>query len=69
MAIEGLEFEEELVQLRKEIAAARAAGPQADTRREELTRQHEILAKQIFSKLTPWQITQLARHPLRPHTL
>jgi acetyl-CoA carboxylase carboxyl transferase subunit alpha len=24
---------------------------------------------QIFADLTPWQITQLARHPLRPHTL
>lgn len=27
------------------------------------------LTLQIFSKLSPWQITQLARHPLRPHTL
>lgn len=27
------------------------------------------LTMQIFSDLTPWQITQLARHPLRPHTL
>ncbi|MEW6369027.1 MAG: acetyl-CoA carboxylase carboxyltransferase subunit alpha [Acidobacteriota bacterium] len=69
MAIEGLEFEEELIRLRKEIAAARAAGPQADVRREELTKQHDILARQIFGKLTPWQVTQVARHALRPHTL
>lgn len=27
------------------------------------------LTLQIFSDLSPWQITQLARHPLRPHTL
>ncbi len=27
------------------------------------------LTMQIFADLTPWQITQLARHPLRPHTL
>ncbi len=27
------------------------------------------LTVQIFSHLTAWQITQLARHPLRPHTL
>ncbi len=27
------------------------------------------LTLQIFSNLSPWQITQLARHPLRPHTL
>lgn len=27
------------------------------------------LTMQIFADLSPWQITQLARHPLRPHTL
>ncbi len=27
------------------------------------------LTMQIFADLTPWQVTQLARHPLRPHTL
>ncbi len=27
------------------------------------------LNKDIFSKLTPWQVTQIARHPLRPYTL
>ena len=28
-----------------------------------------ILRKDIFEKLTPWQIVQLARHPERPYTL
>ncbi len=27
------------------------------------------LTEQIFSKLTAWQVTQLARHPQRPYTL
>ena len=27
------------------------------------------LTQSIFASLTPWQITQLARHPLRPYTL
>ena len=27
------------------------------------------LTLQIFANLSPWQVTQLARHPLRPHTL
>jgi acetyl-CoA carboxylase carboxyl transferase subunit alpha len=27
------------------------------------------LTRSIFSNLTPWQITQLARHPQRPYTL
>jgi len=28
-----------------------------------------ILIKDIYSNLTPWQITQIARHPDRPYTL
>jgi acetyl-CoA carboxylase carboxyl transferase subunit alpha len=27
------------------------------------------LAKDIYSSLTPWQVTQIARHPQRPYTL
>ncbi|MFN9505390.1 MAG: acetyl-CoA carboxylase carboxyltransferase subunit alpha [Rubrivivax sp.] len=27
------------------------------------------LAKDIYSNLTPWQVTQIARHPQRPYTL
>lgn len=27
------------------------------------------LSESIFSSLTPWQVSQLARHPLRPYTL
>ena len=29
----------------------------------------ESLTSSIFSKLTPWQISQLSRHPNRPYTL
>ena len=28
-----------------------------------------IITKKIFSKLTPWQVTQLARHPDRPQSI
>ncbi|NMT19230.1 acetyl-CoA carboxylase carboxyl transferase subunit alpha, partial [Vibrio parahaemolyticus] len=27
------------------------------------------LTKEIYAKLTPWQVTQIARHPQRPYTL
>src|SRR5512134_1502193 len=27
------------------------------------------LTKEIYSKLNPWQISQVARHPQRPYTL
>lgn len=29
----------------------------------------QALTESIFGALTPWQITQIARHPLRPYTL
>jgi len=35
---------------------------------EKLQYKKSTLIKKIFSKLTPWQITQIARHPMRPYT-
>ena len=35
---------------------------------EKLQLKKSTLIKKIFSKLTPWQITQIARHPMRPYT-
>jgi acetyl-CoA carboxylase carboxyl transferase subunit alpha len=29
----------------------------------------QVLLKDIYAKLTPWQVSQLARHPQRPYTL
>lgn len=34
-----------------------------------LTRKCNDLTKSIFSGLTPWEVTQMARHPMRPHSL
>lgn len=34
-----------------------------------LQNKFELLAKEIYSNLTPYQITQLSRHPNRPYTL
>ncbi|MEO8279654.1 MAG: acetyl-CoA carboxylase carboxyltransferase subunit alpha [Ideonella sp.] len=28
-----------------------------------------LLTKEVYAKLTPWQVTQIARHPQRPYTL
>ena len=36
---------------------------------EKLNAQSIKLTEQIFSNLTPWQVSQLARHPKRPYTL
>jgi acetyl-CoA carboxylase carboxyl transferase subunit alpha len=34
-----------------------------------LSKKSQQLAKDIYSSLTPWQVTQIARHPQRPYTL
>ncbi len=34
-----------------------------------LTKKSQQLSKEIYSKLTAWQIAQVARHPQRPYTL
>jgi acetyl-CoA carboxylase carboxyl transferase subunit alpha len=34
-----------------------------------LSKKSQLLTKDIYSGLTPWQVTQIARHPQRPYTL
>ncbi|MBI2837011.1 MAG: acetyl-CoA carboxylase carboxyltransferase subunit alpha [Acidobacteria bacterium] len=69
MAFEGLDFEEALVALRKEIAAARSSPDSDPDHLQRLVDQHDALARELFSRLTAWQVTQVARHANRPYTL
>ncbi|MBI5873769.1 MAG: acetyl-CoA carboxylase carboxyltransferase subunit alpha [Candidatus Omnitrophica bacterium] len=74
-----LEFEKPVVELEKKIEELRqtALGDKIDSAGqvsrlfeiEKLSKEAKKLQEDIFSNLTPWQITQLARHPLRPYTL
>jgi acetyl-CoA carboxylase carboxyl transferase subunit alpha len=66
-----LEFEKPVAQLDKRIAELRAAsqGDEVDITAELArleTKSAELLAS-TYSALTPWQKTQVARHPSRPH--
>jgi len=36
---------------------------------ERLAQKSQQLTRDIYSNLTPWQVTQIARHPQRPYTL
>ena len=36
---------------------------------ERLDKKSQQLTKDIYASLTPWQVTQIARHPQRPYTL
>ncbi|PRC91884.1 acetyl-CoA carboxylase carboxyltransferase subunit alpha [Solimicrobium silvestre] len=34
-----------------------------------LSKKSQLLTKDIYAKLTPWQVSQISRHPQRPYTL
>lgn len=73
MNINFLDFEQPIAELEAKIQELRMVGTDADINLSEEIARLEAkcnhLIKDTFSKLTPWQITQLARHPQRPHTI
>ena len=74
MAVACLDFEQPIAELEAKIEELKhiAAEDSEVNIRDEITRlqaKSRQLTRQIFSNLTPWQITQLARHPHRPYTL
>ena len=73
MALSFLEFEQPIAELEAKIEELGHVGSDSKVNiAEEVARlQKKVrqLTTNIFASLTPWQITQLARHPLRPYTL
>ena len=68
-----LDFEQSIADLEAKIEALRTTGSDRDLNlTEEINRlqaKSRKLTESIFTSLSPWQISQLARHPLRPYTL
>ena len=73
MAMNFLEFEQPIAELEAKIEELRFLGNDASANiTDEIKRlqtKSRALTTSIFSNLSPWQITQLARHPQRPYTL
>lgn len=73
MNLDFLDFEQPIAELQAKIEELRLVGSDNEINiQEEIERlegKSRSLTESIFSKLTPWQISQLARHPLRPYTL
>jgi acetyl-CoA carboxylase carboxyl transferase subunit alpha len=73
MAVSFLEFEQPIAELEAKIEELGHVTSYAKVNiQEEISRlraKSRALTKSIFASLTPWQITQLARHPQRPYTL
>jgi len=67
-----LDFEQPLLDLENKIQQINDdpdKTAKSDSVIDKLNNDHANLTKKIFSNLTDWQISQLARHPLRPYSL
>jgi acetyl-CoA carboxylase carboxyl transferase subunit alpha len=73
MNLNFLDFEQPIAELEAKIEELRMVGKDSDINLSDEIARLEVkskqLTKELFSKLTPWQVTQLARHSQRPHTL
>ena len=69
-----LDFEKPVAELEAKVEELRAMGEAGDAVAigEEISRleiKAALALKEIYAELTPWQKTQVARHPQRPHCL
>src|SRR5512137_2947361 len=68
-----LDFEQPIAELEQKIEELRFVQDDSavdiSEEIERLQKKSESLIKDIYAKLTPWQVSQLARHPQRPYTL
>ncbi len=68
-----LDFEQPIAELEAKIEELRFVGNDTDLNLSEeiatLQGKSKSLTESIFKDLSPWQISQLARHPMRPYTL
>jgi acetyl-CoA carboxylase carboxyl transferase subunit alpha len=66
-----LDFEKPLAELEARVAdlreTAQAGSLNIDAEIERLQSKSDRLLRETYAKLTPWQKTQVARHPERPH--
>lgn len=70
--LDYLDFEQPIAELQEKIEELRFVADGSEVNlSEEITRledKRNHLTEQIFSKLSTWQVAQMARHPRRPYT-
>lgn len=73
MKVTFLDFEQPVADLENKIEQLRYVQDDSalDISEEigRLQKKSQALTKDIYAKLTPWQISQVSRHPQRPYTL
>jgi acetyl-CoA carboxylase carboxyl transferase subunit alpha len=74
MKVTFLDFEGAIADLEEKIEQLRSmqddtAALDIEDEILQLTKKSEALTRDIYAKLTPWQISKVSRHPQRPYTL
>jgi acetyl-CoA carboxylase carboxyl transferase subunit alpha len=72
MKLNFLDFEQPIAELEakiEELSLLNNTGLDIKDQIEQLRERSRELTKTVFSTLTPWQISRVARHPQRPYTL
>ncbi len=68
-----LDFEQPVAELESKIEELRYVQTESavdiSDEIERLSKKSLQLTKELYSSLTPWQVTQISRHPQRPYTL
>ncbi len=68
-----LDFEQPIAELEGKIEELRYVQSESavdiSAEIDQLSKKSQQLTKDIYSQLTPWQITKIARHPERPYTM
>ncbi|NBV01484.1 MAG: acetyl-CoA carboxylase carboxyltransferase subunit alpha, partial [Burkholderiaceae bacterium] len=73
MKITFLEFEQPIAELEQKIEELRFVQDESavdiSEEIEKLSEKSQQLTKDLYGRLTPWQVAQIARHPQRPYTM
>ncbi|MGI9316836.1 MAG: acetyl-CoA carboxylase carboxyltransferase subunit alpha [bacterium] len=73
MSLDYLDFEKPIAELEEKIIELQRVSENRslnfDDEIERMRNKNRELTEDIFSRLSSWQVTQIARHPLRPYTL
>lgn len=68
-----LDFEQPIAELENKIEELRFVQDESavdiSSEIDQLAAKSQQLTKDLYAKLTPWQVSQIARHPQRPYTL
>ena len=68
-----LDFEQPIAELENRIDELRYVQDDSaldiSEEMQRLTKKSQALTREIYARLTPWQVAQVARHPQRPYTL